>query len=301
MLKEHILFASALTTLFTVCACGDIDEADRIVEGATDRYDVVPKEMTIDVDGESFTVTDQHHLLITDFTGWSCVNCPAMADYLTGKVTPNYASVLVSLHMTTNSFSANHRNGYNCASADSICNWINGGSAIATQLSLPSVTIDNVAWNGEVFNSDTTQIGNLVVDRYTHFLLSNEVPVMIGINVKSVDADTYNISTLVSKAPGQLNLKLWLIEEGLITTYQKSSKSPGFIMNYPNHGILRQVINGSYEGQDVTLDDEGQAVVHTRLNISGKGYVPSNCRVVAIVTAVGNTEVLNCTEAALAE
>jgi len=286
----------ALALTFT--ACDDIDEAERVVEGTPTSYEKTYETSTIVIGDETFTINDEHRMLIADFTGWKCVNCPTVAEYLTTKVTPTYPSVLVSLHMTTNSFSANHPDGYNCASADSIANWIYG-STISSQLSLPSVSIDNVEYNGNVLNSSTDDLGNLAAERNKACNVNKSATqANLSINVTDKGNDTYAISTLVMcpKLKG-CTLRLWLIEEGLISRVQSSLT--GTIRNYENHGILRQVINGSYAGQSVSLNADGQAVVHTNLNIQGKGFKAENCRVVAFITANDGKEVVNCAEAAL--
>lgn len=298
ILRSTLHFLGAFFFALPFNACDDIADSERVIMGETNAYSKIFETSFVVVDNEMFTVNREHNLLITDFTGWKCVNCPTVAEGLITKIIPNYASVLVSLHMTTNSFSMSHPNKYNCASADSIANWIYG-SNIATQLSLPSVSIDNVLFQGEVFNSDINYLEQLAASRYKACDIEKTEPVAnISVNVSDNGDDTYDISTLVMYPnANNCNIKLWLIEEGLISSMQSSMT--GYIRNYENHGILRQVINGSYEGQNITLNDKGQAVVRTKLNISGKGYKPENCRVVAFITNVSDRTVINCTEAHL--
>lgn len=296
--RNTLLAAWALAFALPFASCDDIDEAERVVKGTASSYDKTYETSSIVFDGETFTVNDEHRLLIADFTGWKCVNCPTVAEYLTTNVVPNYPSVLVSLHMNSNSFSAKHPDGYNCASADDIANWIYG-STIASQLSLPSVSIDNVEYNGQVLNSSTDDIGYLAAARNKACNIDKTAPqANLSINVADRGNDTYDISTLVMfPKNSSCTLRLWLIEEGLVSRMQQSHT--GWIKNYENHGILRQVINGSVDGQNVSLNADGQAVVHTTLNIANLGYVAKNCRVVAFITTNGGKEVINCTEAAL--
>lgn len=298
ILRSTLSILGALIFAVPFTSCDDIAESERVIEGEATGYGKNFETSFVVVDNEMFTVNHEHNLLITDFTGWKCVNCPTVAEALTTKIIPNYPSVLVSLHMTTNSFSMNHIDGYNCASADSIANWIYG-STIASQLSLPSVSIDNVTYQGSVLNSDVNDLEQLAASRYKACNIEKTEPVAnISINVKDNGDENYSISTLVMYPNAtQCNIKLWLIEEELISRVQSSMT--GNIRNYLNHGILRQVINGSYEGQDITLDNEDKAVVHTNLNISGKGYKPENCRVVAFITDVNDRVVINCAEAHL--
>lgn len=297
MLNKKIYFGiAALGMMMFMSSCDDIDEADRILKGDSEVTLLTPNVIFVEEDGERFSLMDQHQLLIEDFTGWNCVNCPTIADYLTTQLIKSYPSVMVSLHMTTNSFSKNHPNGYNCASADTIAN-ILYGTSIASQLPLPSVAIDHVASEDGITTSNTTILGKLALNRFMACNIDKTVPMVnVGINVTSKGDDTYSISTLTlsDDIPSGLNLKLWLIEEGLISRLQNSST--GYLRNYENHGILRMVINGDCHGELISSD---VTVSHHNLNISGLGYKAENCRVVAIVSDASTNEVLNCAEAEL--
>lgn len=299
-LKKYIGAALLLTSAgLAMVSCDDIAEENRIEVGKPEKVVVAPDTLTYEVGGETYTCINEHRLLINDFTGWKCVNCPTVAEYLTSQITNVYPSVLVSLHMTTNSFSAGHPDGYNCESADTIANWING-SAIASNLGLPSVTIDNMPYEGNAFVSDTKDIGNLAVKRYTECLSDTESPIL-GINSHKVSDDKYQINVLLvdfgpMEAKTLYSVHVWLIEEGLVSRMQQSHQN--WIQNYENHGILRQIIKGGHEGNLVQINNQ-MAVLKCTLDIAGKGYKAENCRVVAFVTPDYGTKVLNTTEVEL--
>lgn len=299
IIRSTIALAAVALTL---ASCDDIELADRVVKGPVNEYDRTFETSEITVDGETFTIEDEHKMLIMDFTGFMCINCPIVAEFLTTKITPVYPSVLVSLHMTTNSFSANHIDGYNCASADSIANWLYG-SNVASTLPLPSVSIDNMDINGNVFNNNTTDLENLAVSRFKMCNIDKSVysPV-ISLNVEDLGDGKYDISTLViyKQGRGMCDLRLWLIEENLISTIQASQTSmTGYIPGYMNHGILREVINGSYMGQRLQLNSLGEAVAHNKLDISQKNYKPENLYVVGIVTSTSGEVIMNCNKVKL--
>lgn len=292
---KHYLIAG-LAGILSLASCDDIAESDRILLGEKEQYGVsVNTSFMMQYEDEMFEVDNLHRMLIADFTGWQCINCPEMAEFLTSKILHDYPAVLVSLHMTTNSFSAGHLDHYNCASADSILNWIVRDNQ-ASMVALPSVSLDNVNSGQGVLMSDKIELGNVAQNRFKETNIAKTTPrISIGLNSEKSEEGIYNISTLVlGRDLNSVNLQLWLIEEGLKSTIQNSKK--GFIRDYENHGILRQVINGSHEGQILSLTNEGTACIHHKLNISGKGYNAENCRVVAIVTDVNTREVLNCLE-----
>lgn len=295
---SHLPLALASLALLSVTSCDDIDLSERVVAGTTNEYDRTFETSQIEVEGETFNINDEHSMLLMDFTGWLCINCPNVANFLTTKVTSVYPTVLVSMHMNTNSFSANNVDGYNCPSADSIADWING-SAIASQLPLPSVSVDNCEYNGSLLNSNTTDIENLVSRRFKECNVDKTAPqANLSVNVHDLGNGSYDLSTLVIYPNAkQATLRLWLIEEGLISRYQASST--GAILNYENHGILRQVVNGAHTGQNIQLDAQGYHVQHTRLNLN-PAYIASNCYVVAVLTDVNGRTIINCVKAPLA-
>lgn len=309
-LRFNTLALLALATLGTMSSCDDIDEVDRITSGKAETVVIAPDTLTVEFGGETFTYVDEHKLLIEDFTGWNCVNCPTLAEFLTTQITSSYPSVLVSLHMNTNSFSARHRDGYNCASADSIADYIIekdkflAGNTTASGLPLPSVTIDQTANDdGRILDSNQNLLSKLALNRFSACNIDKSAPQAgIGINVSNQGNGKFGISTYV-KYNGPCNLKLWLIEEELRSSRQNSSS--GYLKDYLNHGILRMVINGAYSGDDLTLNGDGEVVAHHTLNIADKmegdkGWNPVNCRVVAILTDPATRQVINCNEVELA-
>lgn len=293
-IKRYLM--AGLAGILCLASCGDLAEDERIVLGEKEQYGIsVETSYLVQYDNQQFKLDNLHRMLIADFTGWRCVNCPNMADFLTTKITPSYPSVMVSLHMTTNSFSAGHLDGYNCASADSILNWM-AGENLATKIGLPAVSFDNVRSSKGVLISDQVELENIAQNRFKETNIAKTTPrVSIGLNSEMSEEGIYDISTLVIGPNGMnVKLQLWLIEEGLKSTIQSST--PDYIQGYENHGILRQVINGGHEGQSLKLADEGAACTHHKLNINGKGYNAENCRVVAIITDENTREVLNCLE-----
>ena len=90
--------ALGLLGLMVITACDDINEVDRITVGKVEEHKMEAETKTVEVEGKTFVYTDQHNILIEDFTGWRCVNCPNMAAFLANNIEIIYPSVIVSLH-----------------------------------------------------------------------------------------------------------------------------------------------------------------------------------------------------------
>ena len=132
-MKNIIQINRSIKTIVTivVCllmasACDDIDETNRVTIGNMEEYKIEGNEVTVEVDGQSFTYTDLHRILIEDFTGWRCVNCPNMAAFLINNIENIFPSVVVSLHPASNSLSNTDqvasRFSLSCTLADEIAN-----------------------------------------------------------------------------------------------------------------------------------------------------------------------------------
>ena len=299
-LNKNILLG--LFSIFVFTACDDIDEADRITEGKMEQHARMEEEVTLEVDGQSFTYFDRHCLLIEDFTGWRCVNCPNMANFLLNNIESIYPSVIVSLHPAANSLANTDqvasRFSLSCTLADEIANTL-AGSNVASSMSLPAVSIDQKAYNGQILQSgDTTTVYNVLraiaYEQYNSYNIEHKSYVNLAINVEKLSSGNYQLSTLI--LPGinsnkNLLLQLWLLESG-IEAYQ--STQTGTDRNYINNHVLRMAINGN-QGETVTLNGENIVKKHT-LSLDGTSYVADNCSVVAIVSDPNTHEVINCIE-----
>jgi len=288
--------------LLAFTACDDIDEVDRITNGEIEKHEVVAEEVTVEADGQSFTYTDQHRILIEDFTGWRCVNCPNMAAFLANNIKAVFPSVMVSLHPAANTLSNTDqvasRFSLSCTLADEIMNTI-AGSNIASTMSLPAVSLDQKAYEGQVIQSgDTTTVFNILrsqaFELYSIYYIDGKPYANLAINVEKQSDTKYQLSTLIAPASysnKDIRLQLWLIENGIVA-YQ--STQSGVVRDYVNNHVLRMAINGN-QGETLTLNEDNIVKKHT-LSFEGTSYVVDNCSVVAIVSDPNTHEVINCVE-----
>ena len=300
---KNILFILFGFMIFS--ACDDIDEADRIIIGKVEEHVVQAEEKTVEVEGQSFTYIDQHQILIEDFTGWRCVNCPNMAAFLANNIEAIYPTVVVSLHPASNTLSNTDqvasRFSLSCTLADEIANTV-AGSNVASSLSLPAVSIDQMPYEGQTLQSgDTTTVYNtlreLAYNQYYSYFINRKAYANLAINVKKTSDNSYQLSTLVvsgSYSNKNVRLQLWLLESGIVAFQSTQS---GIEQNYVNNHVLRMAINGN-QGEVITLGEDNVVKNHT-LSFEGTSYIPDNCSVVAIVSDPNSNEVINCVEVEL--
>ncbi len=303
------IFASLAMTvgLLIAASCDDIDEVDRITVGEVQKTAVTGEQVTVEFGDQTFTYTNQHRLLIEDFTGWRCVNCPNMAAFLHQNIESVFPSVVVSLHPAANSLSNTDavasRFSLSCTLADEIANMV-AGSTVASSMSLPAVSINQKPYNGQtLLSGDTTTVYNslreLAMSEYKYYNLFNDGRLTnIAVNVEKISDKQYNLTTLVLKKENDkianIRLQLWLLESGIVA-YQ--STQTGVNREYVNNHVLRMAINGN-QGE-VIKGMYGDFTKSYTLSLEGTNYVPENCSVVAFVSDPSTNEVLNCIEVKL--
>ena len=182
--------------------------------------------------------------------------------------------------------------------ADEIANTL-AGSTIASSMSLPAVSLDQKAINGQILQSgDTLTVYNtlrsLSFDQFSSYYVNHAPFVNLAINVKKSSDNNYLLSTLL--VPGayinkDVKLQLWLLESGIVA-YQ--STQSGINREYVNNHVLRMAINGN-QGEVFTIGDDYVMKSH-KLSLEGTSYVADNCSVVAIISDPNTNEVINCVE-----
>lgn len=285
-----------------VTACDDIDEADRITIGKVEEHKIEAEVKTIEVEGKSFVYTDQHNILIEDFTGWRCVNCPNMAAFLANNIEFIYPSVVVSLHPASNSLSNTDqvasRFSLSCTLADEIANTL-AGSNVASSLSLPAVSIDQKPYNDQILHSGYTPdnlnaLRSLAYSQYFSYFINKKEFANLAIHVNQLPNSIYELSTLIvpgSYSNRNVRFQLWLLESGIVA-YQFTQT--GTDREYVNNHVLRMAINGN-QGETISLSDDN-VVKSYQLSLDDTGYIADNCSVVAIISDPNTNEVINCIE-----
>lgn len=259
---------ATLAGIVMTSACSDIDRDDRLSE-------VGP----IDIDQINKTV------LIEDFTGQRCSNCPT-ATLVLESLTAAYGNAVIPVGIHSGP--------------------LGGGTPLYTEtgqhyfdllgdpnLGQPSVRINR---SGEILTGASpiqSSLASRVADE-----LTAETPVEIKAELSmegtsSVEPTTLAV-TLSADAHGafaQAQLQLWVLEDG-ITSYQVIEDGSRD-RNYVHNHVLRASMTADPDGVPVTLD--GSEVTYS-LPIDEK-WVAENLSVVVIVSDPATGNVIQCARA----
>lgn len=228
-------------------SCETIDEDERFIG----PVDFAPKK----------------NVLIEDFTGQRCVNCPRAAD---------------AVHSLQETYGANHV----------ISVAIHGGA-----MALPNSSPVGLATPlGEEYNTywnvDSWPKG--LVDRkgglleYTSWSaavvkrLQEDAPLALAMSGNTYDAATRTLNVSVDMeayAAVTGKLQVWLVESN-ITAFQ-SMPDGSHNTNYQHHHVLRDAVNGSW-GEEVVIAAEGTLQKQYSYQLSDS-WKPENMSVIAFV------------------
>ncbi len=246
----YTLARTALIVVGALClaACSTIDDDDRLLY-------VRPAEVA-------------KHVLIEDFTGQSCINCPA-ATTLIGDLQEQYGEEnIIAVGIYSGYFGKNPTTGALYPLTTETGNYYYDKFGVSTQ---PSAMIDRhgvnsttATWATEVYNC-----------------IQTAAPLTLAID-NSYDSASRSL-TIAITAEGIDNvegsLQVWLTEDGLVSTQflADGSRDASYVHNH----VFRTSVN-DIDGEAITLP-QGTAVARTYTLTLDTDWTPENISVVAFV------------------
>lgn len=271
-MDRRTVLCAILGVAVACTACDVVDEPDRLIE----------------VDADSFTFTNKV-VLLEEFTGHLCVNCPqgaavvaSLQEWAGGHVIP------VSIHC--GSYAAVNQvfaEDFTTEAGDAYYNEFEPDA-------FPSCMMDRTAGDGGVkINSN--------YDMWQSDLITcaaQAAPVEIELEASCDAAGQLSAKATVTgiyTIDYDVSLQLWLVEDGLVGA-QLSQE--GIDYDYVHNHVLRGAINGTW-GELVGTISAGNSIERSYTYDIG-GCVAENCKVVAFVYETASRgNVLQAAEVAL--
>lgn len=267
MRNIYIGMATATVALVGLASCDDIKEQDRFIP--------VEREHSAKV------------VLLEEFTGARCVNCPNGAaevhkilesDRFKDNVVAVslYPSQLTSLTAPTNV-------DLRTDAASEYFSTYDG-----TTKGLPGAMFDRTSYNGSVIQLDVASWGTFV-DQATKEVPPLDITLAGEYDAASRKLDVdYKIS-FVDPVLDEVCVQLWLIENGIIS-FQYSTT--GLIPDYENNHVLRAAINGTW-GESIGIGHTPEQIVEGSSSITLKSdWKAENVQVVGFVYRASDRHVL---------
>lgn len=211
-------------------------------------------------------------VLLEEFTGHQCPNCPDGAEVIHGLETWAKGHVIpVSIHC--GSFAATNsifKEDFTTDAGDAYYNEY-GPDAF------PSAMTDRSANDGII--SINSNYDTWLTDVLARAIETS--PVDLQLDVSRNDRNlSIGVATTVNSDIGYgLSLQLWLIEDSIIGM---QSVHGSIVRDYVHNHVLRDAINGTW-GEDIGVPVAGSTVARSYNYTIGEACKPENCRVVAFL------------------
>lgn len=251
--------------LLTFTSCEVINEDDRFLD-----VELKPSDRVV---------------LLTEFTGWNCVNCPsaaAVAHDLVELIPDNV--VIVGMHPDGHGFTAPTGSALDLRSKEAMEYLTSYGGSIST--GLPAGVI-----NGKQFDKTYIQVFN----KWTSQVIAErEVPAQCLISMKQ-EGTLNDCGVKVTISPkSELNqnvsLQIWLLESAIVGP---QNTHHGYEMEYVHNHVFRKSITSLWGDELGKIAAE--TVKNYKIEIASE-YKAENCSVVAVVINTETKEVVQAAE-----
>ncbi|MGM9795579.1 MAG: Omp28 family outer membrane lipoprotein [Candidatus Aphodosoma sp.] len=268
--KKVFLFLLILPFMYS---CEVIKEDDRLIE-----VELAPSNRVV---------------LLTEFTGWACVNCPdaaAVANEIIGLCPDNI--IVVGMHPDGHGFTELDPNGkaldLRSKEAMDYLKFYGGSQSTG----LPAGVI-----NGTKFDGDYIQVYN----KWTAIVMAQraiEPSYSVSLAKSGSDRDytiKVNINPLIDNPSDNVSLQLWLLESNIIGLQRLHD---GYDENYHHNHVFRKCLNSLWGDELGIISAEMEKEYSVTID---EAYVPENCSVVAVLINTDTKEVFQAAEIAFGE
>lgn len=271
--SKLLVMALAVTAALTVASCDNIGDDDRYI---AEPKPVLPAEAV------------PKNLLIIEFTGNWCRNCPTGAQAVKTISETNPGRVIaVGLHPRGGG--ANTEPGY-----------LLDGSEQDFRCEEAQVMYEHYLPSGfpcAVFNGGDKSTTSL--DWNTQAIEALKVPTYIAIDATTnYDASSREVTVDYSLDFSDyytegLSVMAWVVENGIVG-FQVDNGN--YLFDYVHNHVLRASLNGPWGTSIGAKFDNGQSVSGSASMTLDPKWVAENCRIVVFVIKDGNKEVLQAIE-----
>lgn len=259
---KHTLYI--IITAALLCACSDIAPEERLIP-----VPFLPEDLI------------QRNVLIEDFTGQNCPNCPTAAEVIEG-LEEGYGEHLIGVSIHSGGLSLKGKSGL----------WTEFGETrfakLGTNLPQPTVRVDRTS---AIFT------GGAEVQNGLHSAVRTQLqkgtPITIG-NYTSqvVDESTNTLDYSVSVGSTQdieVQVQVWIMEDGIVA--RQSMPDGSHNKEYVHKGVLR-VSMTTPDGETLKLEAGQTKELNLSYMLPLSNWEYPNCHAVVIVSLPNDGEVL---------
>lgn len=295
-MKLKILFGFlvALTGIFLWTGCDKIEEPVIITseQYSSDSY----LDTLYFTDSVSIT---EKQVLLEDFTGHKCVNCPeaALAAHeLAGSL--NHRLVIYSVHAdyyAEPDATGNYTADYRCATGEQLYDDF-------LVFSNPLALINRTAYNGSTLILAASWEAAVNIEIAKPNRVSMKLRNIWYPNLGKVQTDVY--TTFLNQEDDLFNLVVFVVEDSIVSPQKNNNAAIGPTpdwLDYMHRNILRGSLNSTY-GTEVSSDGSvvpNQEYHNQLIYTLDPEWETKNCRIIAYIINKGSNEVIQVAEAGI--
>jgi hypothetical protein len=280
-IASSLIFLSTLITVFISC--------DKV----TDIYETPPEP-----------VDSRRKVLIEDFTGHKCGNCPRAARLIYDSLQNIYPGQIISYGVHAGFYAKPlPLPGVSCDTVDYRCDTGNKWDTLfqVTAQGNPTGMVNRIDYSAS--NDQVKYASEWATAVAT--LLQREAEVTIDIE------NTYNNSTrslttviktdFLKSLNGTYKLVVVITEDNLVSCQKDDDATPVIVQNYVHHHVLRGAINGNYGEPIIVNPEQDDSETKTYNLVLNSNWIDNNCSVVAFVYNEATYEIVQVDEKKIIE
>lgn len=266
MFKVIKNIASLLLVITVIFSCDKIEEPYMVKSTNVNNID---------------TSTHFRRILIEDYTGHTCGNCPRSHEKLQDLI-EIYGNKLVPICMHVGSFAEPHAGtkystDYRTPAGDELNLFFGNENA-----GLPNGMINRFSLDGNVTLSHS--VWQQVIDSLLNIALEADLKISSTYNASSNSLDVSVVITALTDITSKVNLVVYIKEDSLISCQMDYAHNPVDIIDYTHRYVMRGAINSTW-GDVVgeTGMSMNQSITKTYSYTLNSAWNASHCKIVAFV------------------
>jgi thiol-disulfide isomerase/thioredoxin len=271
-MKQLKIFSFILITIF-LFSCNEIDN---------------PLKERTNTCGEDDINFPIRKILVEDYTGQTCGNCPEAAEIL-HKIKEDYCEHIIPLAVHVGFFAVpDPAHGfpadYRTEAGNELGEFFENDNALPNGLVNRAEFNEKIVLNRDEWRSAVDVLFSLLPD------LTIEIESSYDENTNEISVKI--ISEIRTIIPEDVNLAVYLAENNIISPQKDYSADPSYIENYVHNHMLRKAVNGAFGEKIASSLAAGDIITKNYTFAANSEWVPENCEIVAFISYTDTKEII---------
>lgn len=288
-MKTTILKIFTLLFLSVMIGCDEID--DDIIANYGKEISTTPTDTT---SSEDTTEVKMRKVLVEDFTGHTCPNCPRAATELKA-LEALYGEKIVAMALHVSATFAEpqpptYTADYRTPEGTEIDDFFNVSAAglpkgmVNRRLIQGSRILPYQSWGGEIGNVINTPLDAWISMKNTYNAAQNKVTTDLKIDFENSISD-------------EIKLCVFLVQDSIISTQKDLDSPTGKVTDYVHMHMLRKALTNAFGESIVTNPTAATPEISKSYSlVLSSEQIPEHCKIVAYIYRASNYEIIQAQE-----